>query len=98
MIAVPPSEAGAVQVRSTVVFPGVPVTPVGAPGTVRGVTAEDAVDHMELVGHDFFLFIDAESDRPSVVYRRKGWAYGVIALDSETVAAAPAQGRRRASR
>ena len=62
------------------------------------MTAEDAVDHMELVGHDFFLFIDAESDRPSVVYRRKGWAYGVIALDSETVAVAPAQGRRRASR
>lgn len=43
--------------------------------------AEDAVDQMELVGHDFFLFVDTETDRPSVVYRRKGWQYGVIALE-----------------
>jgi ribosomal subunit interface protein len=45
------------------------------------MTQEDAVDHMELVGHDFFLFIDAITDRPSVVYRRKGWDYGVIGLE-----------------
>jgi ribosomal subunit interface protein len=45
------------------------------------MTTEDAVDHMELVGHDFFLFIDSSNDRPSVVYRRKGWDYGVISLD-----------------
>jgi len=45
------------------------------------MTHADAVDHMELVGHDFFLFIDAETDRPSVVYRRKGWDYGVIGLE-----------------
>ena len=51
------------------------------------VTVEEALDHMELVGHDFFLFIDAESDRPSVVYRRKGWDYGVIGLEEETVPA-----------
>ncbi len=44
------------------------------------MTADEAVDRMELVGHDFFLFIDATTDRPSVVYRRKGWDYGVIAL------------------
>ncbi|CAN5430490.1 ribosome-associated translation inhibitor RaiA [soil metagenome] len=44
------------------------------------MTQEDAVDHMELVGHDFFLFIDAVTDRPSVVYRRNGWNYGVIGL------------------
>ena len=49
------------------------------------MTTDDAVDHMELVGHDFFLFIDRDTDRPSVVYRRKGWAYGVISLaDEET--------------
>ncbi len=50
------------------------------------MTVEDAVDRMELVGHDFFLFIDARSDQPSVVYRRKGWDYGVISL---TTTAAP---------
>ena len=44
------------------------------------MTADEAVDRMELVGHDFFLFIDAATDKPSVVYRRKGWDYGAIAL------------------
>jgi len=44
------------------------------------MSVEEAVDRMELVGHDFFLFIDARSDHPSVVYRRKGWDYGVISL------------------
>ncbi|GGD35489.1 ribosomal subunit interface protein [Microbacterium faecale] len=52
------------------------------------MTVEDAVDRMELVGHDFFLFIDAKTDRPSVVYRRIGWDYGVIELETE---APPAQ-------
>lgn len=44
-------------------------------------TTEEAVDQMELVGHDFFLFIETETGRPSVVYRRKGWNYGVISLN-----------------
>jgi len=56
---------------------------------------EDAVDRMELVGHDFFLFIDAETDRPSVVYRRKGWAYGVIALEAEAYPVEGADERRK---
>ena len=47
------------------------------------MSKEDAVDHMELVGHDFFLFIDAANDNPSVVYRRKNWHYGVIALEEQ---------------
>ena len=42
-----------------------------------------ALREMELVGHDFFLFHDVETDKPSVVYRRRGWSYGVIHLDSE---------------
>lgn len=46
------------------------------------MTVEEAVDHMELVGHSFFLFIDSETGYPSVVYRRKGWTYGSIALKS----------------
>jgi ribosomal subunit interface protein len=45
------------------------------------MTVDDALYHMELVGHDFYLFIDADSHRASVVYRRKGWEYGVIGLD-----------------
>jgi len=43
-------------------------------------TPENAVDYMEVVGHDFYLFIDKETSMPSVVYRRKGWNYGVISL------------------
>ena len=44
------------------------------------MSVEDAVDRMELVGHDFFLFIEEEAGTASVVYRRKGWNYGVISL------------------
>lgn len=46
-------------------------------------TVEEAVDQMELVGHDFFLFIETTTGRPSVVYRRKGWNYGVISLTED---------------
>jgi ribosomal subunit interface protein len=48
------------------------------------LSSEEAVDRMELVGHDFFLFVDSETGRPSVVYRRQGWQYGVISLESST--------------
>jgi len=45
------------------------------------MTLDQALYEMELVGHDFFLFVDKENDRPSVVYRRRGYDYGVISLD-----------------
>ena len=54
------------------------------------MTVEEAVDRMELVGHDFFLFVDARSDHPSVVYRRKGWDYGVISLETQAAPGARA--------
>jgi ribosomal subunit interface protein len=45
------------------------------------MTVDDALFQMELVGHDFYLFFDKETSRPSVVYRRrKGYDYGVISL------------------
>ena len=44
------------------------------------MTLNDALFQMELVGHDFFLFPDVETGLPSVVYRRKGYDYGVIRL------------------
>jgi ribosomal subunit interface protein len=40
----------------------------------------DALDQMELLGHDFYLFADASSGQPSVIYRRKGFDYGIIRL------------------
>ncbi|BBE23345.1 ribosomal subunit interface protein [Arthrobacter sp. MN05-02] len=47
------------------------------------MTLDDAVDNMELVGHAFYLFVDSATGAPSVVYRRQGWTYGVITLDSK---------------
>jgi ribosomal subunit interface protein len=44
------------------------------------MTVDDALFQMELVGHDFYLFFDKDSGCPSVVYRRKGYDYGVISL------------------
>ncbi|HEX4472963.1 MAG TPA: ribosome-associated translation inhibitor RaiA [Nocardioides sp.] len=49
--------------------------------TARPMTLDQALYEMELVGHDFYLFVDQDSHRPSVVYRRRGYDYGVIALD-----------------
>ncbi len=45
------------------------------------MTLDQALYEMELVGHDFYLYVDKESERPAVVYRRKGYDYGVISLD-----------------
>ncbi|CAA9354085.1 MAG: Ribosome hibernation promoting factor Hpf [uncultured Nocardioidaceae bacterium] len=66
-----------------------PITVVGdGPLVVREkrhpaepMTLDQALYEMELVGHDFFLFVDKDSDCPSVVYRRRGYDYGVISLD-----------------
>ena len=44
------------------------------------MTVEQALEEMELVGHDFFLFMDSADGRPSVVYRRRGYDYGLIRL------------------
>jgi ribosomal subunit interface protein len=46
----------------------------------KPMTIDQALFEMELVGHDFFLFADADSGRPSVVYRRHAYDYGVIRL------------------
>lgn len=58
----------------------------------RPMSVTDAIDQMELVGHDFFLFHDVDADLPSAVYRRRGWTYGVIHL-----AAAAAENESRES-
>lgn len=46
--------------------------------TIRPMTADEAVMQMNLIGHDFFVYSDAESGNVSVVYRRKDGNYGVI--------------------
>jgi ribosomal subunit interface protein len=47
----------------------------------RPMTLDEALYEMELVGHDFFLFYDVQSGTPSVVYRRRGYDYGVLHLE-----------------
>ena len=46
------------------------------------MTLDQALYEMELVGHDFYLFVDKENDRPAAVdHRRRGYDYGVISLE-----------------
>jgi ribosomal subunit interface protein len=63
-----PEYEGPGHIVRTKVHPAVPMT------------VDDALYQMELVGHDFFLFQDKETDRPSVVYRRHAFDYGLIRL------------------
>lgn len=46
------------------------------------MSIDEALYEMELIGHDFFLFVNKETRRPSVVYRRHGWSYGVFEIDT----------------
>jgi ribosomal subunit interface protein len=48
------------------------------------VSVDQALLEMELVGHDFYLFRDEQCGLPSVVYRRRGYQYGLIRLVEET--------------
>ena len=90
-----PAEPAAPSVPTT---PGEAVeTPLGdgdSPVVIRQklhsaepMTVDDALYEMEMVGHDFFLFVDVETARPSVAYRRRGWTYGVVALDTSCAGA-----------
>ena len=46
------------------------------------MTIDEALYEMELIGHDFFLFVNKDTNRPSVVYHRHGWSYGVFEIDT----------------
>ena len=58
------------------------------------MTLDQALYEMELVGHDFYLFVDKESEKPSVVYRRRGYDYGVISLDAGLIGSPTGHPRR----
>ncbi|MEV7525520.1 ribosome-associated translation inhibitor RaiA [Streptomyces sp. NPDC091371] len=76
---------------------GVPITRIGSievqgegPLIVREKThsaapmsLDQALYEMELVGHDFYLFVDSETKLPSVVYRRHAYDYGVIHVNPD---------------
>ncbi|MFJ9583685.1 ribosome hibernation-promoting factor, HPF/YfiA family [Streptomyces acidicola] len=58
------------------------------------MTLDQALYEMELVGHDFYLFVDSETKEPSVVYRRHAYDYGVIHLSTDPMVT---QGRSAAA-
>lgn len=62
-------------------LPGQVVRTKEHPATPMSV--DDALSEMELVGHDFYLFINSATNRPSVVYRRHAYDYGLITLVPE---------------
>lgn len=62
------------------VVPGQIVRTKEHPATPMSV--DDALSEMELVGHDFYLFVNEETQQPSVVYRRHAFDYGLIALSA----------------
>lgn len=45
---------------------------------IKPMLEDEAIDQMELLGHDFFLFIDADTDKLNLLYRRKNGDYGLI--------------------
>lgn len=60
--------------------------------TAAPMALDQALYEMELVGHDFYLFVDSETKEPSVVYRRHAYDYGVIHLRTDPLAADEAGG------
>lgn len=49
------------------------------------MSIDEALYEMELIGHDFFLFVNKDTGRPSVVYHRHGWSYGVFEIDTPRI-------------
>ncbi|MEE1801881.1 ribosome hibernation-promoting factor, HPF/YfiA family [Streptomyces sp. NPDC101062] len=56
------------------------------------MTLDQALYEMELVGHDFYLFVDSDTKEPSVVYRRHAYDYGVIHLRTDPLAGSEPDG------
>lgn len=105
-----PDEQPEAAVESVEAWEGAPEGSVreipidGTPIVIRSKTHKaspmsvaDAIDQMELVGHDFFLFVDSESGLPSAVYRRRGWTYGVIHMETTAAEAEAEEGRRESA-
>ncbi|MEQ8143480.1 ribosome-associated translation inhibitor RaiA [Streptomyces sp. OP7] len=78
--AVPTKKIGSLEVQGDGPLVVREKTHVAAP-----MTLDQALYEMELVGHDFYLFVDSETKEPSVVYRRHAYDYGVIHLSTDTM-------------
>ncbi|MEV5435764.1 ribosome-associated translation inhibitor RaiA [Streptomyces sp. NPDC052682] len=78
--AVPTKKIGSLEIKGEGPLVVREKTHVAAP-----MTLDQALYEMELVGHDFYLFVDSETKEPSVVYRRHAYDYGVIHLRTDTM-------------
>ncbi|MFC7310485.1 ribosome hibernation-promoting factor, HPF/YfiA family [Streptomyces monticola] len=76
--AVPTKRIGSLEIQGDGPLVVREKTHVAAP-----MTLDQALYEMELVGHDFYLFVDSETKEPSVVYRRHAYDYGVIHLSTD---------------
>lgn len=84
---VPTTRFGSLEVRGEGPLVMREKTHIAAP-----MSLDQALYEMELVGHDFYLFVDSETKEPSVVYRRHAYDYGVIHLRTDPLAADEAGG------
>jgi len=50
---------------------------------IKPMSVDEAIDQMELLGHDFFLFFNADTEELNLLYRRKDGNYGLIAPELE---------------
>ncbi|MFN8125785.1 MAG: ribosome-associated translation inhibitor RaiA [Candidatus Nanopelagicales bacterium] len=75
------TEDGAPDLPPDVVLADGPLLVRQKTHTTRPMTVLDALDALEAVGHDFFFYYDVDAGRPSVIYRRRGYDYGLIRLD-----------------
>lgn len=81
------TDAAAAVVRTEYALGESPVVIRDKVHVAAPMSLDDALAEMELVGHDFFLFVDAAAGCPSVAYRRRGYSYGVIRLADDLDAA-----------
>lgn len=77
----PAEETPPVATGPDVVFADGPVVVREKTHDAQPMSVEEALDALEAVDHDFFMFIDVATQEPAVVYRRRGYAYGLIRLD-----------------
>lgn len=75
-----PVDAGIGELTSDEIYFNGPMVVREKTHEAEPMALDQALYEMELVGHDFYLFVDAKTHRPSVVYRRRGYDYGVIHL------------------
>jgi ribosomal subunit interface protein len=80
-VSVAPSEPGDAEPYEPFATQSGPMVVREKTHTAHPMSLDQALYEMELVGHDFYLFVDEKTKAPSVVYRRRGYDYGVIHLD-----------------